>query len=107
MVHENTYIYIYTYIYIHIRSRRISTINSSKNLTLFVPAPSRQHPEAPGCSPWVTGGPKGDVFKVFPMGAWYGPLAPLQGSELWAPVLKVVNNCVIMALEGFRIRGPY
>ena len=31
------------------------------------------------------------------MGPWYGPLAPLKGSELWAPVLKVVYNGVIMA----------
>ena len=29
------------------------------------------------------------------MGLWYGPLAPLKGSELLAPVLKVVCNGVI------------
>ena len=38
----------------------------------------------------------------------YGPLVwPLKGSELWAPVLKVVLNGVAMVLSGFRSRGPY
>ena len=31
-------------------------------------------------------------------GPQYGPLAPLKGSELWAPILEVVCNGVIMAL---------
>ena len=34
----------------------------------------------------------------FPMGAWYGPLTSLKGSEVWVPVLKVVCNGVIMGL---------
>ena len=42
------------------------------------------------------------------MGLSYGPLAFLKGSELWAPVLKVVCNGVITGLQGFRghTRGP-
>ena len=34
----------------------------------------------------------------FPMVPLYGLLLSLKGSELWAPVLKVVCNEVIMAL---------
>ena len=30
--------------------------------------------------------------KVFPMGLWYGPLAPLKDAELWAAILTVVYN---------------
>ena len=30
-----------------------------------------------------------------------------QGSELWAPVLKVVQNGIRMDLVGLRTRGPY
>ena len=37
----------------------------------------------------------------------HGPLASLRGSELWAPVLKVVCSVVIMDVLSFRIRGPY
>ena len=33
------------------------------------------------------------------MGPWYGPLAPSKGSELWAPVLKVVHNGVGSTLD--------
>ena len=35
------------------------------------------------------------------------PSASLSGYELRAPVLKVVYSGVIMALQGFSIRGPY
>ena len=41
------------------------------------------------------------------MGPQYGPVPSLKGSELWALVFKVAYNHVIMALSGFRIRGPY
>ena len=41
------------------------------------------------------------------MGSLYGLLPSLQGSELWAPVLNVVYNVVIMGLQGFQIRGIY
>ena len=41
------------------------------------------------------------------MGPWYGPLPSLNGSELWAPVLKAVYNGVAVALKGFRLGGPY
>ena len=41
----------------------------------------------------------------------YGPLvwalSFLKGSELWATILKVVYNGVIVGLQGFRIRCPY
>ena len=30
------------------------------------------------------------------MGPWYGLLASLKGSELWAPVLKMVLNGLVM-----------
>ena len=36
-------------------------------------------------------------------GSSYGPLAPLQGSEPGAPVLKVVSNGIIMGLEEFEL----
>ena len=32
----------------------------------------------------------------FPLGPCSGPLAYLNGSELWAPVLKVLYNGVVM-----------
>ena len=41
------------------------------------------------------------------MGAVVWPLASLKASELRARILQVVQNGVAMALEGFRIRGPY
>ena len=34
----------------------------------------------------------------FPMGPWYWPLPSLEGYELWAPILKMVYNDVLMAL---------
>ena len=36
----------------------------------------------------------------------YGPLASSKGSELCAPILKVVHQGVIVGLSGFRIKGP-
>ena len=36
-----------------------------------------------------------------------GPLPSLKGSEPWAPGLKVVYAGVRMALQAFRIKGPY
>ena len=30
-----------------------------------------------------------------------------NGSPLWAPMFKVVDNGILMCLSGFRIRGPY
>ena len=39
----------------------------------------------------------------------YGPLSSLEGPELWAPVLKVACNGVIMGLKDSElgaIRGP-
>ena len=38
---------------------------------------------------------------------YYDSVPSLKGSELWAPVLKVVYHGVIMALYGFRIGGRY
>ena len=38
--------------------------------------------------------------RVFPMGPWYGPLAPSKGSELWAPILQVVCNGVLLWITG-------
>ena len=49
----------------------------------------------------------GAPFYRAPNGLWYGPLASSKGSELWAPILKVVCNGVIMVLQGFRVWGPY
>ena len=43
--------------------------------------------------------PKETPSASFPMG--------LAGSELWAPILKVGYDGIIMGSEGFRIRGPY
>ena len=47
------------------------------------------------------------LSKGSPISPWSGSLASLKGSELWAPVLKVVSNGIIMRLYGFRTRGPY
>ena len=47
------------------------------------------------------------VSKGLPRGPLCGPLASLKGSQLWAPVLEVVFNGMIMGLQGFKIRGPY
>ena len=44
--------------------------------------------------------------KGFPVGRQYGLLHSLNGSELWAPVLQVVYDVVLTALQGFPIRGP-
>ena len=42
------------------------------------------------------------------MGPWYGPFASLEGSELQAPVLKVVyNGGIIIGVEGFQIIGAH
>ena len=37
-------------------------------------------------------------FLCFPMGPWYDPLPSWKGSELWAPVLRLVHNGAIMVL---------
>ena len=36
-----------------------------------------------------------------------GPLASVEGSELWAAILNVAYNGVIMVLQRFRVRGAY
>ena len=38
---------------------------------------------------------------------FYRPLASLKGSELWAPMLKLVYNDAVRVLSQFRMRGPY
>ena len=44
------------------------------------------------------------VFLLGPL--VYACIASLKGSELWAPMLKVVHDGVITVLHGFRLRGP-
>ena len=41
----------------------------------------------------------------FPLVPYYGPLPSFKGSELWAPVFKVVYNGIKMGLQGFRLSG--
>ena len=44
--------------------------------------------------------------RELPMGPSYGPSPSLKGSELWAPVLEVVHDGVIMGLhKGFGLRN--
>ena len=45
--------------------------------------------------------------KGLAMGPWYGPLASIEGSELWGPILKVAYHGVIVSLQGFQMRGLY
>ena len=44
---------------------------------------------------------------VSPYRPWYGLLASLKGSEVWAHALPVVYSCGIMAVLDFRGRDPY
>ena len=41
------------------------------------------------------------------MGFWYGNSASLKGSEVWASVLKLVENAVIASLEVVKDSEPW